>query len=83
MIAIVAPPAWSSSSRARIAAPLAHRIVFCEFLAFGHCLLREPDLLGGYADALRLLPAARRRRALIAPRRAGGRRVPFGIRPPR
>ncbi|HEY5196735.1 MAG TPA: glycosyltransferase [Solirubrobacteraceae bacterium] len=60
-----------------------HRIVFYEFLAFGHCLLREPDLLGGYADALRLLPAARRRRALIAPRRAGGRRVPFGIRPPR
>jgi GT2 family glycosyltransferase len=60
-----------------------HRIAFYELLAFGHCLLREPDLLGGYADALRLLPAARRRRAMIAPRRAADRRVPFGIKPPR
>jgi GT2 family glycosyltransferase len=60
-----------------------HRIAFYEVLALGHVLLREPDLLGGYRDALRLLPGARRRRALIAPRRATGRRVPFGIKPPR
>jgi GT2 family glycosyltransferase len=60
-----------------------HRIAFYEVLALGHCVLREPHLLGGYRDALRLLPAARRRRALIAPRRAAGRRVPFGIEPPR
>ena len=60
-----------------------HRIVLYELLALGHCLLREPALLGGYRDALRLLPAARRRRALLAPRRAADRRVPFGIRPPR
>jgi GT2 family glycosyltransferase len=60
-----------------------HRILFYEFLALGHVLLREPDLLGGYRDALRLLPAARRRRAVIAPRRASGRRVPFAVKPPR
>jgi len=61
----------------------AHRIAFYELLAFGHCVLREPHLLGGYRDAIRLLPGARRRRALIAPRRAAGRRVPFGLQPPR
>jgi GT2 family glycosyltransferase len=60
-----------------------HRILFYEFLAFGHVVLREPQLLGGYRDALRLLPAARRRRARIAPRRALGRSVPFGVEPPR
>ena len=60
-----------------------HRIAFYELLALGHAVLREPQLLGGYLDALRLLPAARRRRALIASRRAVGRRVPFGLEPPR
>ncbi|MEA2371543.1 MAG: hypothetical protein QOH12_1937 [Solirubrobacteraceae bacterium] len=60
-----------------------HRIAFYELLAFGHVVLRERDLFGGYADAVRLLPAARRRRAVIAARRAAGRRVPFGIEPPR
>jgi GT2 family glycosyltransferase len=61
----------------------APRILFYEVLALGHAVLREPELLGGYRDALRLLGAARRRRALLAPRRARGRRVPFGIEPPR
>jgi GT2 family glycosyltransferase len=60
-----------------------HRIAFYELLAFGHVVLRERALFGGYADAVRLLPAARRRRAVIAGRRAAGRRVPFGIEPPR
>ncbi|MGI8800960.1 MAG: glycosyltransferase family 2 protein [Solirubrobacteraceae bacterium] len=59
-----------------------HRILAYEILALGHVLLRERHLLGGYRDALRLLPGARRRRALIAPARARGRRVPFGLRPP-
>jgi GT2 family glycosyltransferase len=58
------------------------RILFYEFLALGYCVLRERELLGGYADALRLLPAARRRRALIQRRRVRGRRVPFGLVPP-
>ncbi len=60
-----------------------HRILAYEVLALGHVLLRERHLLGGYRDALRLLPAARRRRALLAPRRARDRRVPFGMTPPR
>ncbi|MEA2299273.1 MAG: hypothetical protein QOF77_2209 [Solirubrobacteraceae bacterium] len=60
-----------------------HRILAYEVLALGHVLLRERALLGGYRDAWRLLPAARRRRAQIAPRRAPGRRVPFGLEPPR
>jgi GT2 family glycosyltransferase len=60
-----------------------HRLLAYEVLALGHVLLRERHLLGGYRDAWRLLPAARRRRALIAPRRAPGRRVPFGLEPPR
>jgi hypothetical protein len=33
-----------------------------EVLALGHALLRERELLPAYADALRLLPAARQRR---------------------
>jgi GT2 family glycosyltransferase len=56
-------------------------IVGYELLAFGHALLRERHLLGGYREAWRLLPGARRRRAQIQPRR----RVelpPFGLRPP-
>src|SRR5436305_5451942 len=43
-----------------------------EFLVLGHVLLRERHLLGGYRDAWRLLPAARRRRRLIRPRRRVG-----------
>lgn len=60
-----------------------HRILTYEVLAFGYALLRERALLGGYRDAWRLLPAARRRRAEILPRRARDRRVPFGLTPPR
>ena len=56
----------------------AHRILGYEALALGHALLRERALLGGYRDAIRLLPAARRRRAQIQPRRAP-RAVPFGL----
>jgi len=57
------------------------RILFYEVLALGHALLRERTLLGGYRDALRLLPGARRRRAVVQPRRAP-RRVPFGLMAP-
>ncbi len=60
-----------------------HRILAYEVLALGHVLLRERHLLGGYRDAWRLYPAARRRRAQIAPRRGRGRRIPFGLEPPR
>jgi GT2 family glycosyltransferase len=56
-------------------------ILSYEILALGHVLLRERHLLKGYAEALRLLPAARRRRRIIQ-RRAPGVRVPFGLRPP-
>jgi GT2 family glycosyltransferase len=56
-------------------------IVVYEILALGHVLLRERHLLKGYAEAFRLLPAARRRRRIIQ-RRAPGVRVPFGLRPP-
>jgi GT2 family glycosyltransferase len=59
----------------------APRILGYEVLALGYVLLRERELLGAYRDALRLLPAARRRRVLVQRRRAG-RAVPFGIRPP-
>lgn len=56
-----------------------------EVLAFGHALLRERTLLRGYLDAWRLLPGARRRRAVLRERRRGRppRAVPFGLRPPR
>jgi GT2 family glycosyltransferase len=58
-----------------------HRIALYELLAIGHVLLRERHLLRAYADALRALPAARRRRAAVqAARRA---RPPFGLRAPR
>ncbi len=54
-----------------------------ELLALGHVLLRERHLLRGYADAVRLLPAALRRRRLVQARRVRGRRPPFGLTPPR
>jgi hypothetical protein len=56
-------------------------IVGYELLALGHAVLRERHLLGGYREAWRLLPGARRRRAQVQARR----RVelpPFGLRPP-
>jgi GT2 family glycosyltransferase len=58
-----------------------HRIAAYEALALGHVLLRERELLRGYRDAIALAPAARRRRAAIQARRAGGR-VPFGLTAP-
>jgi hypothetical protein len=58
-----------------------HRIALYELLAIGHVVLRERHLLRAYRDALRALPAARRRRAAVqAARRA---RPPFGLRAPR
>ena len=57
------------------------RIAGYEVLALGHALLRERHLLGGYRDAYRLLPAARRRRALVRAKRRTDP-PPFGLRPP-
>jgi GT2 family glycosyltransferase len=56
-------------------------ILAYEILALGHVLLRERHLLKSYAEAARLLPAARRRRRIVQ-RRAPGVSVPFGLRPP-
>jgi GT2 family glycosyltransferase len=56
-------------------------IALYEVLALGHALLRERHLLGGYREAYRLLPGARRRRRLIQAKR----RIdlpPFGLTPP-
>jgi hypothetical protein len=60
----------------------AYRILGYEILALGYALLRERHLLRGYRDFLRLLPGARARRAVIQPRRARERPVPFGLLPP-
>ncbi len=66
------------------------RIALYEMLAFGHALLRERHLLGGYVEAARLLPRmARKRRALHGRRRelaAAGRpgaaaAVPYALEP--
>jgi GT2 family glycosyltransferase len=52
-----------------------------ELLALGYAVLREPELLRGYAEAARRLPGAlKARRAIQARRRVG--RVPFGLEPP-
>jgi GT2 family glycosyltransferase len=58
-----------------------HRVLAYEVLALGHVVLRERHLLRGYREALALLPAARRRRAVIQ-RRRRVTRVPFGLTPP-
>jgi hypothetical protein len=60
-----------------------HRIAFYELLALGHVLLRERHLLRAYAAAVRGLPAARRRRAVVQAKRPRGVRPPFGLRPRR
>ena len=59
------------------------RLAAWEAAALGWALVRERHLLHAYADAVRLLPAARRRRAAIqsARRRAGTPVVPFGLEP--
>ncbi len=51
-----------------------------ELLALGYAILRERELLRGYLEAARLLPAARRRRREIQ-RRRRVTRVPFGLEP--
>lgn len=53
-----------------------------EVLALGYAVLREHELLGGYAEAWRRLPEARRQRRLIQSRRRVSR-VPLGLEPPR
>ena len=60
-----------------------HRIAFYEVLAIGHVVLRERHLLRAYGDAMRALPGARRRRAVVQAKRAPGVRPPFGLRAPR
>jgi GT2 family glycosyltransferase len=52
-----------------------------EVAALGYALVRERHLLGAYADAARLLSAARRRRRSVqaARRAAGADGVPFGL----
>jgi hypothetical protein len=56
-------------------------LLLYEVLAFGYALLREPDLLRGYLEAVSRLPGALRRRRVIQTRRRV-RRVPFGMEPP-
>lgn len=62
-----------------------HGVVFYELQALGFALLRERHLLGGYGEALRLAPRARRLRRELRARRRGrpGGRVPFGLEPRR
>ena len=58
------------------------RIAAYEVLALGYALLRERHLLGGYREALRLAPEARRKgRAIASMRRVDPRQVPFGLEP--
>jgi GT2 family glycosyltransferase len=52
-----------------------------EVLALGYAVLREPELLRGYLEAVRRLPGARARRRVIQARRRSGR-LPFGLEPP-
>lgn len=61
-----------------------HRVVAYEVLALGYALAVERELLRGYVDALRLAPAALRRRRAIQCRRRerGSPAVPFGLQPP-
>jgi GT2 family glycosyltransferase len=69
-----------NETRAGLAAD-APRIAAYELLALGHAMLRERHLLRGYAEAYRLLPAARRRRRQVQSRRRINR-PPFGLSPP-
>jgi GT2 family glycosyltransferase len=62
-----------------------HRVGAYEVLALGYALAVERELLRGYLDALRLAPAALRRRRVIQRRRrelGAPSRVPFGLQPP-
>jgi len=67
----------SLGALARDAAPL----LLYELLALGYAVLREPELLAGYAEALARLPKALRWRAEVQ-RRRRVRRIPFGLAPP-
>ena len=55
-------------------------LIAWEAVTLGHVLLRERHLLGGYAEARRLLGRARGRRRLVQARARA--RVPFGLEPP-
>jgi GT2 family glycosyltransferase len=57
------------------------RLLGYEALALGYAVLRERELLGGYAEALRRLPEARRQRTIIQARRRVAR-PPFELSPP-
>jgi GT2 family glycosyltransferase len=61
-----------------------HHLLLYELLALAYAVVVERELLGGYADAWRALPGARRRRAAVR-RRASARlrRPPFGLLPRR
>jgi GT2 family glycosyltransferase len=67
----------SLAELARDAFPL----LLYELLALGYCVVREPELLRGYAEAARRLPGALRRRRVIQARRQP-QPVPFGLEPP-
>jgi GT2 family glycosyltransferase len=67
----------SGGDLARDAVP----ILFYEIVALGYAVLRERELLGGYVEAFRRMPEARRQRRLIQARRKVAR-VPFGLAPP-
>jgi GT2 family glycosyltransferase len=56
-------------------------LVAYEVAALGYALVRERELLGGYVEAWRRLPEARRQHRLIQARRRV-KRVPFGLVPP-
>lgn len=61
-----------------------HRVLAYEVLALGYAVAVERGLLGGYGDAARLLPAARRRRRALRERRSrnGAPRAPLGLEVP-
>ena len=60
------------------------RIVTYEVAALGFSLLRERFLLRGYAEAVRVFPRMRRKRALLQRRRRerGAPRTPYGLMAP-
>lgn len=58
----------------------AHHVLLFELVALAYALLAERELLRGYADAWRLLPRMRLKRAEIQRRRRA--RPPYGLLPP-
>jgi GT2 family glycosyltransferase len=55
-------------------------LLLYEALALGYAILREPELLRGYVEAVSRLPGALKRRRIIQARRRVAR-VPFGLEP--